>query len=150
MDVDIVCELNDGIIGSFVSRLTSDYYANEPTIRDAVNNQSCFNLIHLPTSFKVDVFVSRGRPFDRDCMDRCRLEDLSDQLRVPIATAEDSIIAKLESYRVGNEVSERQWDDVTKLIRLLGEHADLNYMKKAASSVGVLDLLERLLQRLTQ
>lgn len=144
MDVDIVCELNDGNVEAFFHRLSTDYYASEPAIREAVKNHSSFNLIHLPTSFKVDVFVSRDRPFDRDCMVRCKLESLSDRLQVPIATPEDSIIAKLEWYRAGNEVSERQWDDVTRLMQLLGEQADREYLKNAANSVGVSDLLERL------
>jgi hypothetical protein len=64
---------------------------------------------------------------------------------VPIASAEDSIIAKLEWYRLTDETSERQWDDVSRLLRLLGKTADASYHKQAASSVGVTDLLERLL-----
>lgn len=64
---------------------------------------------------------------------------------VPIALAEDSIIAKLEWYRLTDETSERQWNDVSRLLRLLGETADTSYLKQAASSVGVTDLLERLL-----
>ena len=78
-------------------------------------------------------------------MERCKLETLSEHLQVPIATPEDSIISKLEWYRAGNEVSERQWDDVTKLIRLLGGQADLEYLEKAAASVGVSDLLDQLI-----
>ena len=145
MDVDIVCELNLGAVKQFLDRLSSDFYASKPAIDEAVQKQSCFNLIHSPTSFKVDVFISRGRPFDRDCMERCKLETLSEHLQVPIATPEDSIISKLEWYRAGNEVSERQWDDVTKLIRLLGGQADLEYLEKAAASVGVSDLLDQLI-----
>ncbi len=44
-----------------------------------------------------------------------------------------------------NETSERQWDDVSRLIRLLGDEADVVYLRQAADSVGVIDLLERLL-----
>lgn len=146
MDVDIVCELIEGHIKRFLEKLSADYYASEPAVRESVRSKSYFNLIHLPTSFKVDVFVSRGRTFDRDCMDRCTLESLSDELQVAIATPEDSIIAKLEWYRAGNEVSERQWDDVTRLMRLLGDQADLEYLKNAAISVDVSDLLKRLIE----
>ena len=52
---------------------------------------------------------------------------------------------KLEWYRKTNETSERQWDDVTRLLQLLGEAADVEYLKKSAESVGVEDLLERLM-----
>jgi len=144
MDVDVVCELIDSQVAQFIQRLSSEYYFSEQTIRTAIEHKSCFNLVHLATSFKVDLFVSRGRPFDRDCLLRCRLEKLSEEMEVAIATPEDSIIAKLESYRIGNEASERQWDDVSKLIRLLGDRVDLEYLLRAASSVGFEDLLERL------
>jgi len=144
MDVDIVCELKDEHVARFLGVLADDYYANEQTIREAIGNRTCFNLIHFPTSFKVDIFLSRGRAFDNDCLKRCRPEKLSDELEVAIATPEDSIIAKLEWYRIGNEVSEWQWDDVTRLLRLLGEQADFDYLKQAAESVGVDDLLLRL------
>ena len=68
-----------------------------------------------------------------------------DPLQVPVATAEDSIIAKLEWYRLGDESSQRQWDDVTRLVALLGDTLDVEHMQRMAASVGVSDLLERLL-----
>lgn len=64
MDVDLVCELGEADVPMLLRRLGNDYYASEPAIRDAIHRKSCFNLIHLPTSFKVDAFVSRQRPFD--------------------------------------------------------------------------------------
>ncbi len=54
MDVDLVCELAEADVPMLLSRLGDDYYASEPAIRDAIRRKSCFNLIHLPTSFKVD------------------------------------------------------------------------------------------------
>ena len=43
--------------------------------------------------------------------------------------------------------SECQWDDVTKLIKLLRDAADLAYLRRAAETVGVADLLEELLSQ---
>jgi len=147
MDVDLVCELTEDKVTPFVGRFTKDFYISETAIREAVRRKSCFNLVHLPTSFKVDIFVSRGRPFDLEAMRRANLEVLGDtsNVSVPIATVEDSIVSKLEWFRLTNETSERQWNDVSRLIRLSGETADLCYLRKAADSVGVRDLLERLL-----
>ncbi|MEZ6125816.1 MAG: hypothetical protein R3C49_22040 [Planctomycetaceae bacterium] len=70
MDVDVICELADSQITQFVSSFTGDYYVSESAVREAVKRRSCFNLIHLPTSFEVDVFVSRGRSFDESSMSR--------------------------------------------------------------------------------
>jgi hypothetical protein len=147
MDVDIVCELVAENVAAFVAAFGEDFYVSELAVRTAIQRHSCFNLIHLPTSFKVDVFISRGRLFDTSSMDRATLETLGGEppLKVRIATAEDSIISKLEWYRKTNETSERQWDDVTRLIRLLGSQADLARLTDMARSVGVDDLLHRLL-----
>lgn len=147
MDVDLVCELTDADITRLLNRIDTDYYASESAMRDAVQRKTCFNLIHLPTSFKVDIFVSRQRPFDQLCMSRAVSHRLGSDPHIvlPIATAEDSMISKLEWYQLTNETSERQWDDVTKLRDLLGEKVDRDYLLRAAESVGVVDLLQRLM-----
>jgi hypothetical protein len=55
--------------------------------------------------------------------------------------------SKLEWYRKTNQTSERQWGDVTRLIRLLGSHADIARLSEMAESVGVKDLLKLLLDK---
>ena len=82
-------------------------------------------------------------------MRRASLQTLGEgrTVDVPIASAEDSIVSKLESYRLTNETSDRQWDGVSRLIRLLGEVADVAYLTSAADSVGVSDLLTKLLMQ---
>ena len=79
-------------------------------------------------------------------MNRATVEHLGDShsLEIHVATAEDAIISKLEWYRKTNETSDRQWDDVTRLLKLLGDAADVEYLKESAELVGVQDLLERL------
>ena len=146
MDVDLVCDLTEGSIKQFIDSLGTEFYASEPAMREAVKRKSCFNLIHLPTSFKVDVFISRGRPFDLESMERAKTQRLGGAkfVEIPIATAEDSIISKLECYRMSSETSERQWDDVSRLIDLLGNDADLDYLQRSALSVGVKDLLDEI------
>jgi hypothetical protein len=112
--------------------------------------RSCFNLIHFETSFKVDIFISRGRPFDQICMDRAVASKLGGDtgvIIVPMATVEDSIISKLEWYRLTDETSERQWDDVSRLVRLTGTALDTDHLAASAQMVGVSDLLLRLLDQ---
>jgi len=149
MDVDVVCDLTETQVALFVLRFSEDFYVSQTAVANAVRNKSCFNLIHLPTAFKVDVFISRGRAFDNDSMRRATLEKLGTTrtLEVPIATAEDSIVSKLEWYRLTDETSERQWNDVTRLVRLLGDHLDIIYLRQAADAIGVRDLLDRLLNQ---
>ena len=147
MDVDVVAEMPDIAVSECLMYFNNDFYVNETAIREAIRRKSCFNLIHLPTAFKVDVFVSRNRPFDITAMNRARIAHFGDShaVEIHVATAEDVIISKLEWYRKTSETSERQRDDVVRLLKLLGDTADLEYLKASAESVGVRDLLERLL-----
>jgi hypothetical protein len=147
MDVDLVCELGADQIEAFLAAFGDDFYVSGHAVRQAVERRSCFNLIHLPTAYKVDVFVSRGRLFDQTAMARAVLQKLAedDPVLVPVATVEDSIVAKLESFRMGDESSQRQWDDVCRLVALHGPVLDLAHIRRMAESVGVMDLLERLL-----
>lgn len=147
MDVDLACELTEQGISGMLARLNDAYYISELAIRDAVHRKSCFNAIHLATSFKVDFFISRNRPFDLYVLNRAKVVDLfSDgSLRVPVASIEDVIILKLEWYRQGGEVSERQWSDVSRLVSISFNVLDWEYLRSAAESLAIGDLLERLL-----
>jgi hypothetical protein len=104
---------------------------------------------HGATRSTMDVIVSRGRPFDKDSMRRATQERIGTTrtLEVPIATAEDSIVSKLEWDRLTEETSERQWNDVTRLVRLLGDHLDITYLRHVSDTVGVRNLLDRLLSQ---
>ena len=150
MDVDLVAKIADEHVKPLLEFLGDDYYASQSAMREAVRRKSCFNLIHYPTSFKVDVFVSRDRPFDQDSLSRAMMGEIGLQTKivVPIASPEDTIVSKLEWYRLGDESSERQWQDVQRVLQLLGDRADRGYLKRAAYSLSVEDLLERLLQTL--
>jgi hypothetical protein len=149
MDVDLVCDLRADQIETFVAAFGDEFYVCAPAVRQAVERRSCFNLVHLPTAWKVDVFVSRGRPFDEAAMSRAIQQRLAadDPLQVPVATAEDSIIAKLEWFQLGDESSQRQWDDVSRLVALHGGALDVAHMRRMAESIGVGGLLERLLSQ---
>ena len=147
MDVDLVCDLAEADVASFAESFGEEFYISLSAVQQAVQRKSCFNLIHLPTSYKIDVFVNRGRPFDLAAMDRAKDQDIVEGggLTVPIATVEDSIVAKLEWFRMTNETSERQWDDVSKMVALHEQSLDVEQMRSMAESIGVGDLLAKLL-----
>jgi hypothetical protein len=71
---------------------------------------------------------------------------ISPELSAKFASPEDTVLAKLEWYRLGGEVSERQWRDVLGVLRARGSQLDLEYMRKWAGELHVGDLLERGLQ----
>ena len=55
------------------------------------------------------------------------------------------VLAKLEWYRRGGEVSERQWTDVMGVLRATGSALELPYLQQGAVELGVADLLDRAL-----
>ncbi len=96
------------------------------------------------------MFIHRGREFDESVFARTVIGQIgsSNSFSVPIASAEDTIISKLECYRQGDEVSERQWNVITAVLKILGLDADVAYLRRAAEQVEVADLLQRLLEEL--
>lgn len=147
-DVDIVADLALRHVLPFIESIGDTHYVSESAMRAAVQRRTAFNLIHLATSFKVDVFARRTREYDVAAAQRAQPGQLdsTDGFTVRIASPEDSILSKLEWYRLGGEVSERQWNDVTTLWKLLGESMDVDYLSDSAVGLGVSDLLMRLMR----
>jgi hypothetical protein len=148
IDVDMAAELRPEHVGPLVAALEDQYYVSEDRVRDAVASRRSFNVIHLATMMKVDVFVSRGRPFDHSAFERLTPESLdpvSPSRSYPVPRAEDVILLKLEWFRAGGEVSDRQWGDVVGVIRVAGAGLDRNYLARWAPELGVSDLLDRAL-----
>jgi hypothetical protein len=95
---------------------------------------------------KVDVFVPKGRPFDLAQLNHATAQLVAtdpDRLAY-VASAEDTILAKLDWYRKGGEVSDRQWRDVLGIVMVQDDRLDWDYMQQQAGGLGVADLLERL------
>lgn len=147
VDADVVAELAPAQVAPFVAALRDQYYLSEERVRDAVARKGSCNLIHLDTMLKVDLFVSRDRPFDRRAFERSRPASIEGAggATLPVSSAEDIVLAKLEWYRRGGEVSERQWTDVMGVLRAGGTALDLPYLRRGAAELEVGDLLDRAL-----
>lgn len=146
IDADLIAELGAEHVAPLAARLSALYYLDEGRMRDAVARRLSFNVIHLATMFKIDVFVSKGRPFDLEASGRARLEALGESPDAPkamVGSPEDTLLAKLEWYRRGGESSERQWSDILGLLRVRTGRLDLAYLAEWARALGVADLLER-------
>lgn len=146
-DADVVVDLESHHIPELVSRLEEAFYIEPAMIRDAVRRRGSFNLIHLATGFKIDVFVAGDEPFDRSELHRHRALQLEEGLprKVMIKSAEDTVLRKLQWYEMGGRVSDRQWNDILGLLRTQREALDFPYLRRWAEDLGVADLLERAL-----
>lgn len=148
MDADLVTDLRQEHVDPLAQALSEAFYADPEMMRDAVRRHSSFNVIHLETMFKVDLFVAKPRPFDRSQLARRQLHVLSEdpERYAYITSAEDVILSKLEWYRMSGGVSDRQWRDVLGVLKVQGERLDHGYMRRMATELGVSDLLGRALR----
>jgi hypothetical protein len=144
-DADITVEPFSGKEADFVASFDDDYYVDRTMVEEAVRKRSSFNIIYLPQSFKVDIFVRKDRPFDQSLMGRRQVRSLHEKpdTSVFFVSPEDIILLKLEWFRLGGEVSDRQWMDILGVIEIQGERLDQAYLDLWAGQLGVADLLAR-------
>jgi hypothetical protein len=148
MDADLVADLPIEQVEPLAEALGDAFYADVDMMRSAVLRHTSFNLIHLETMFKVDVFVAKPRAFDRSQLARRQLQVLSEEpeRHAYVSSAEDVVLAKLEWYRLGGETSERQWRDVLGVLKVQSGRLDREYMQRMATELGVADLLQGALE----
>lgn len=149
MNVDFVVDLRPEQVDEFVAALQSEFYADAESIRDALRLGRAFNLIHFLSSFKVDMFPLKQDAYSRASFARRRFEQSRsfgpEPIECAVATAEDTLLRKLEWYRSGGETSERQWNDMRGILKVSGKLLDYAYMREWAKFLKVDDLLEKLL-----
>ncbi len=147
-DSDIVAELRPDNLRPFVEALQDAFYLDEDMIADAVRSNAAFSIIHRETLFKVDVFIPHPRPFLQSQLVRAQKQTFAFETEVSamFASPEDTVLAKLEWYRRGGEMSERQWQDILGVLKICAGELDLDYLHQWAGELNVGDLLERALK----
>lgn len=144
MDVDMVIGLRSQDMEALAKALGNDYYVDVDAMRAAVKSASSFNAVHLASTIKVDFFVTGDDPFEAERLaSRLPVEMPAGVLYVD--TAEHTLLRKLEWYRRGGEISERQWRDVQAIARIQGDRLDREQLRRWSGILGVTDLLERVL-----
>jgi hypothetical protein len=146
LDVDIVAPIPLAIVYRLAEALKGTYYVSENDIRAAVINSSSFNIIHLETMIKVDVFILKKRDYDQQAFERKQEDYLDDENQEKIfflAAPEDIVLNKLEWYMAGDKVSERQWNDVIGVLKVQAEKLNKQYLLVWAKKLGLQMLLEK-------
>jgi hypothetical protein len=149
-DVDLVADIRLDHAEAITEALVEEFYVDADMIKDAVRRRASFNVIHLATMFKADIFVFKGDSWSHEEMARARTHKLDvpdGKVTIRFASPEDTLLHKLVWYKLGNEVSDRQWGDVQGLIEVQGEALDHQYLDRWAPALDVVDLLARARQQ---
>jgi hypothetical protein len=147
IDGDLVADLHAESVSELVEHLSArDFYVDEVAVQRAIDAERSFNAIHRESMFKIDIHVSRD-PFSKMEMERRLPEKIipnSDRV-IYIATAEDTVIAKLSWFRKGGDVSDRQWSDVLGILKVQKNKLDYEYIQQWSERLEVGDLLAKAL-----
>jgi hypothetical protein len=144
-DADITVEPFMSQAEKLFELLKPQYYISKEAMYQALRQHSSFNVIHLESAFKIDVFIRKDTSFEKQLISRRRLLKLSDSPAKPfsVISPEDIILLKLQWYRDTGHSSERQWDDVIGVLKVQADKLDFQYLKKWAGILGINDLLEK-------
>lgn len=145
-DGDIAIHVNRDQAEVLVARLSEHFYVPASAVT-AVDDCSSFNVLDLATGSKVDLFVLGDSFLDRMQIER-RVQRSPAGLPADLwlTSIEDQVLRKLDWYRIGGRVSERQWRDVCAVLHIQSNVIDLEYLTTTAEEVGLSDLLEQALR----
>lgn len=146
-DIDLLADIKSEQVRPLLHALEKNFYIDELAVKQAIEQRRSFNAIHFDSVFKVDIFIPKGDEFARKQLERRQLRKIApdgDQF-VYVATAEDTVLAKLRWYREGGEVSSNQWSDVLGILGVNDLSLEFDYLREWSDRLGVRDLLERAL-----
>jgi len=142
-DVDIVIDPQPDQLAALLRSFDADaFYLGDG--QQALARRGMFNVIDVTSGWKVDFIVRRDRPFSTTELNR-RIDAEVLGIRLSIATAEDTILAKLEWAATSG--SERQLADAAAVIAVSGELLDWEHLRHWAENLGVADQLDRAVSR---
>jgi hypothetical protein len=147
LDIDLMVDLEGPAVAHLIAALGGDFHTDADAFGRAIANRSSVNIIHLPTATKVDLFIMGATSIESRQMDRRQLVLLTEPpgASLYVYTPEDILLQKLRWFRLGGEVSDRQWRDVLGVMVVQGARLDVGYLHMSATEIGVVDLLERAL-----
>jgi hypothetical protein len=148
-DIDIVADLKlehvSGILSKF---MPGEFYVDEVAVREALAGEGQFNIIHPSSGYKVDIFVCGQDKFGRSQIARRRRLEAPDGEHAFFASPEDVILKKMQYFQIGQ--SERQIRDIAGMLRVQGDQLDRDYIRRWASEMGLTEVWEAILRRISE
>lgn len=147
-DVDFVADVKDQHVPALVAALETDCYLDDELMYDAIRDRSMFSVLHLSSMHKADVFLVQATPWAAETLARRREKVFrlgEDEEVIYVASPEDMVLQKLIWFRMGGGVSDRQWGDITGMLKVQAEKLDYAYLRRWANTLGLSELLNQAL-----
>jgi hypothetical protein len=141
-DLDFVIQLPPSAVPKIVQEFSGDFYIEEAAVRAAYQPPHQFNAIDTRSALKVDFWLPKPEPFDKEMLRRRVSVTLFGE-PAWIATAEDVILHKLIWNRISP--SDRQLGDAAGMVAVQAGALDKNYLKHWAQELKLVGELESLL-----
>ncbi|MBI3099784.1 MAG: hypothetical protein HYY93_16355 [Planctomycetes bacterium] len=147
-DIDLVADFPTDRVEAFLDALQPEFYVFRDAVRAAVRSHGSFNVIHQELQIKVDVFAAEGSIFGPHQLRRRSRMTVSEETGagVYVSSPEDIVLVKLDGYRKGGGVSDRQWRDILGVLKVRGDSIDKAYMICLAAEASLTGLLDRALR----
>jgi hypothetical protein len=138
-DVDIVADIGVRDIDDLIAQFPSnDYYISRPAFVDAITRHSMFNIIHLLTSYKVDVVIAPPSIFLQSQFSRTRRIIIREEQTASVCSPEDIILNKLRFYKMGQ--SDKHLRDIAGVLKVTGDAVDRTYIVEWADRLGLREI----------
>ena len=144
-DADIVVDPTSDSLDALVQRLIeSGFYVDRDRAQVALAARRQFNVIDIENASKVDLIIRKDRAFSREEFHRRYQIEISEGVRFDLATAEDTVLSKLEWAKKSGG-SEKQLSDVAGILDVRSD-LDRAYIMQWAEKLGVLDSWKRVIE----
>ena len=144
-DADITVAAFGDKIEQLYTALKENFYISKDAMYQAISNRGSFNIIHLTSAFKIDIFIRKDDDFHRQLFLRRKKVKLDESIEhlFDIVSAEDVILLKLQWYKSAGCVSERQWSDVLGVLAVQAQILDMTYLRSCSEKLGLSDILQK-------
>jgi hypothetical protein len=142
-DLDVVVDFSEAQVPAFVAAAGPDFDIDEETLREEARRRGSWNIFHVPSMLKIDLFFLKGDPFSASQLARRVALEIVPGKKVYFASPEDTILRKLLWHREGNESSAQQIPDVVAVLKMKRGDLDVGYLDHWAARLGVVDLLAK-------
>jgi hypothetical protein len=143
LDLAIDIKSEQGLL--LIEALTPNFYISDVAVNEALQGiTTSFNVIHLQTIEKADIFISGKDEFSVSKMNRRQLYQVEEkQSSFYVCSPEDTILQKLLWLKMGQEQSQKQWRDVLGVLKLQQERLDFDYLRLWGEILGVKERLQQ-------